>query len=93
MDRTRNRSARTESRSAHALIAYLDGFVQPARPAPRAAETRLTLTDPALHVVTNFAWEQPVTVTETRSIDDALAEMMRAGVRALLVVRDPRRGH
>src|SRR5271154_4789820 len=78
----------TESRSASAPIAYVGGLVQPVMRAPRVTEARLALTDPALHVVTNFAWEQPVTVTETRSIDDALAEMMRAGVRALLVVRD-----
>jgi CBS domain-containing protein len=39
-------------------------------------------------VVTNFAWEQPVTVTATRSIDDALAEMIQAGVRALLVLSE-----
>jgi CBS-domain-containing membrane protein len=77
-----------ESRSATAPIAYLGGFLQPVRRAPRATDVRLAVTDPALHVVSHFAWEQPVTVTETRSIDDALAEMMRAGVRALLVVRD-----
>ena len=53
-----------------------------------AAEGPLALTDPALHVVTDFLWEQPVTVPEELSIDDALREMIRAGVRALLVVRD-----
>jgi CBS domain containing-hemolysin-like protein len=36
--------------------------------------------------VTDFTWEQPVTVTEDRSVDDALRDMMLAGVRALLVV-------
>jgi CBS domain-containing protein len=53
-----------------------------------AAEERLALTDPAVHVVTDFVWDQPVTVPEELSIDDALREMIRAGVRALLVVRD-----
>jgi CBS domain-containing protein len=38
--------------------------------------------------VTDFTWEQPVTVTEERSIDDALRDMMLAGVRALLVVNE-----
>lgn len=58
-------------------------------PRPReAAEGRLALTDPAVHVVTDFVWEQPVTVPEELSIEAALREMILAGVRALLVVRD-----
>ena len=77
-------------------VAYLGGSVRPparehsirrAQPAPDA-EVRLTLTDPAVRVVTDFVWEQPVTVLARRSIDGALEEMMRAGVGALLVVRD-----
>jgi CBS domain-containing protein len=52
------------------------------------AERRLALTDPAVHVVTDFLFEQPVTVPPELSIDDALPEMIRAGVRALLVLRD-----
>ena len=56
---------------------------------PRGAgEARLALTDPAVHVVTDFVFEQPVAVPEELRIDDALREMIRAGVRALLVVRD-----
>jgi CBS domain-containing protein len=56
---------------------------------PRAAtKGRLTLADPAGHVVTDFLWEQPITVPEELSIDDALRKMIRAGVRALLVVHD-----
>lgn len=79
----------TVSRSASNLsVAYLGGFAYPAARAPRAKETLLALTDPALSVVTNFAWERPVTVTATCSVDEALEEMMRTGVRALLVVRD-----
>ncbi len=46
--------------------------------------------DPAIHVVTDFTREHPATVDEDRQIDDALADMVRAGVRALLVVRDHR---
>jgi signal-transduction protein with cAMP-binding, CBS, and nucleotidyltransferase domain len=49
--------------------------------------SRVELTDPAVRVLTDFAHEPPVTVTEDRPIDDALRDMMDAGVRALLVVR------
>jgi CBS domain-containing protein len=55
---------------------------------PEAAEGRLALTDPAVYVVTDFVREEPITVPEELSIDDALREMIRAGVRALLVVGD-----
>lgn len=55
---------------------------------PPAAETRrVTLTDTARRVVTDFTREPPMTVTEDRLIDDALRDMITAGVRALLVVR------
>ena len=53
-----------------------------------AAEGSLTLTDPAVHAVTDFVFQQPLAVPEELSIDDALRTMIRAGVRALLVVRD-----
>ena len=46
------------------------------------------LTDPAVRVVTDFLCEQPLTVCEELPIDEALREMIRAGVRALVVVRD-----
>ena len=55
---------------------------------PRAAETRrVALTDPAVRIVTDFTREPPMTVTEDRLIDDALRDMITAGVRALVVVR------
>jgi signal-transduction protein with cAMP-binding, CBS, and nucleotidyltransferase domain len=55
---------------------------------PGAAETRrVALSDPAARIVTDFTREPPITVTEDRPIDDALRDMMAAGVRALLVVR------
>jgi CBS domain-containing protein len=57
---------------------------------PEAAEGHLALTDPAVHVVTDFLFQQPVTVPEEFPIDNALREMIRSGVRALLVVRDER---
>jgi CBS domain-containing protein len=46
--------------------------------------------DPAIHAVTDFTLVHPATVDEDRQIDDALADMVRLGVRALLVVRDQR---
>jgi len=46
--------------------------------------------DPAILAVTDFTREHPATVDEERQIDDALADMVRLGVRALLVVRDQR---
>jgi CBS domain-containing protein len=77
-------------------VAYLGGSVRRSADdspggkvrLPPGAEARLALTDGAVHVVTDFVWEPPVTVPEERPIDDALLEMIRAGVRALLVVRD-----
>lgn len=57
-------------------------------PSREAAEGRLAVTDPAVQVVTDFVFQQPVTVPEQLAIDDALRQMIRAGVRALLVVRD-----
>ncbi len=43
--------------------------------------------DPAALVMTDFRAEPPITVTEDRGIDAALDDMIRFGVRALLVVR------
>lgn len=43
--------------------------------------------DPAAKVMTDFTWDTPVTVPVDRSIDDALRDMIVAGVRALLVTR------
>jgi CBS-domain-containing membrane protein len=58
---------------------------------PWAAEARrVVLTDPAAYTVTDFTREPPVTVTEDRPLDDALRDMIAAGVRALLVVRGDR---
>jgi CBS domain-containing protein len=46
--------------------------------------------DPAIHAITDFTREYPVTVDEERQIDAALDDMIRLGVRALLVVREQR---
>ncbi len=50
----------------------------------------LQMSDPARHAVTDFTRESPITVSEDRQIDLALDDMIRFGVRALLVVRDQR---
>jgi CBS-domain-containing membrane protein len=55
---------------------------------PATALRTVTLTDAAAEVMTDFAHEHPVTVTGSRGIDDALGDMVRFGVRALLVVDD-----
>jgi CBS domain-containing protein len=54
---------------------------------PTTALRTVRLTDAAVEVMTDFAHEHPVTVTEGRSIEDALEDMICFGVRALLVVR------
>jgi CBS domain-containing protein len=48
---------------------------------------RVLPTESAARVMTDFARDLPVTVAAERSIDDALRDMIVAGVRALLVVR------
>lgn len=53
-----------------------------------SSEGRVTPDDSALRVITDFTREQPWTITPDRSVDDALREMVCAGVRALLVVQD-----
>jgi hypothetical protein len=76
-------------------IAFLDGStsLQPAgatlhgRPRRLPSSTRVALTAPAVTVMTDFTWDTPVTVAADRFIDDALRDMMVAGVRALLVMR------
>jgi hypothetical protein len=78
-------------------VAFMTGSALPAMEHPliaarvraaQAPEAPVALTDPALAVVTDFTWEQPVTVTENRAIDAAVTKMLHAGVGALLVVRD-----
>jgi CBS-domain-containing membrane protein len=46
--------------------------------------------DPAIHAITDFTREHPVTVSEDRQIDDALEDMIHLGVRAMLVMREQR---
>jgi CBS domain-containing protein len=46
--------------------------------------------DPAIYALTDFTREYPVTVDAERQIDDALHDMIRLGVRALLVANEQR---
>ena len=46
--------------------------------------------DLAIHAITDFTREHPITVDEERQIDAALDDMIRFGVRAMLVVREQR---
>lgn len=62
--------------------------VMPARTLrPTSALRTVALTDAAVAVMTDFAHQHPITVTESRRIEDALEDMICFGVRALLVVR------
>src|SRR5258708_18111009 len=65
-----------------------DAGVLTGRSMARGQELRSS--DPAVLAVTDFTREHPVTIDPERQIDDALDDMMRMGVRALLVVRDQR---
>jgi CBS domain len=51
---------------------------------------RLKMSDPAVYAVTDFTRDYPMTVDPERQIDDALSDMIRLGVRALLVAKDQR---
>jgi len=55
---------------------------------PGEQETPVAPEDPAMRVMTDFAVQQPVTVMEHVSIDEALQLMKAAGVRALVVLRE-----
>ena len=64
------------------------------RPGPQSdgaagseAVRRITLTDPAASAMTDFTLDTPVTIGADCFIDDALRDMVAAGVRALLVMR------
>src|SRR5450631_605795 len=46
--------------------------------------------DLAIHAITDFTREHPITVDEERQIDAALDDMIRFGVRAMLVLREQR---
>jgi len=79
----------------YGAIAFLDGSASPEPAAEAVARRsrrsesvrRIALTDPAASVMTDFTWNMPVTVAADRFIDDALRDMIVAGVRALVVMR------
>lgn len=50
----------------------------------------LELTDPAIYALTDFKRDYPMTVDPERQIDDALSDMIRLSVRALLVAQEQR---
>jgi CBS domain-containing protein len=49
---------------------------------------KLQADDSAIHAYTDFVREYPIVVDEDRQIDDALTDMIRYGVRALLVTHE-----
>ena len=51
------------------------------------SERRVRRRDPAVNVMTDFTRETPVTVSEEQQIGATLSDMIRFGVRAMLVVR------
>jgi len=51
---------------------------------------RLEPGDPAIYAITDFKRDYPMTVEPDRQIDDALTDMIRLGVRALLVAKEQR---
>lgn len=77
------------------FVAFLDGStaagsgLQSIERRRRRSETvrRVALIDSAASVMTDFTLDTPVTVAADRFIDDALCDMVAAGVRALLVMR------
>jgi signal-transduction protein with cAMP-binding, CBS, and nucleotidyltransferase domain len=51
---------------------------------------RLEPADPAIYAITDFKRDYPMTVEPERQIDDALTDMIRLGVRALVVAKEQR---
>jgi DeoR family transcriptional regulator, catabolite repression regulator len=47
----------------------------------------LSTRDPAWHAMTDFTRTVPISVAPERTVDEAIASMVRFGIRALLVVR------
>ena len=79
---------------AHAHVSHAP-TLEPITPPPvvrlgaaPVSEASVSLSDPAMAVVTNFGLEHPVTVEEDYPIDSALREMKRANVRSMLVMRE-----
>lgn len=72
-------------------LASTPHFAEGVLPHRAVADARiLEASDPALDAITDFTREYPATVDAERQIDDALNDMIRLGVRALLVLKDER---
>lgn len=67
--------------SEHPKI-HVSGVLPMRRAAPAA---NLAPQDPAFHGMTDFMHKLPISVAPERPVDEALADMIRFGVRALLV--------
>jgi CBS domain-containing protein len=50
----------------------------------------IDLNDPAIYAITDFKRDYPMTVDAEQQIDDALSDMIRLSVRALLVAKEQR---
>jgi hypothetical protein len=50
----------------------------------------LQMNDPAIYAITDFRRDYPMTVDAERQVDDALGDMIRLSVRALLVAKEQR---
>ena len=73
------------------LISYMDAAATlPGKMIVRQGghESALTRLSPASEALTDFAIETPISVAPERHVDDALQDMIRAGVRSLLVMQD-----
>jgi CBS domain containing-hemolysin-like protein len=73
------------------LISYMDAAATlPAKIIVRQGgdESPLTRLSLATEALTDFAIETPISVAPERHIDDALQDMIRAGVRSLLVMQE-----
>jgi CBS domain-containing protein len=71
-----------EGRSLLSMVHFAEGIL-PRRPMNDGHF--LDANDPAIYAMTDFTREHPMTVDADRQIDDALNDMIRGGVRALLV--------
>ena len=72
------------------LISYVDPHSLPGKVLrPRAAlEGTLTRSSPCVAAMTDFAAETSICVSPGRHIDDALQDMIQAGIRSLLVAQE-----
>lgn len=70
------------------VVASVHTPMRPVLLRPAFERSTLASDDAAIEAMTDFMRERPITIEEHRSIDVALDDMIRFGVRALLVTRD-----